>query len=38
MSEEITVNCPTCGKIVVWNEQSPHRPFLFQTLPAYRFR
>lgn len=27
MSEEITVNCPTCGKIVVWNEQSPHRPF-----------
>lgn len=27
MSEEITVNCPTCGKIVVWNEQSRHRPF-----------
>lgn len=23
----INVNCPTCGKSIVWGEQSPHRPF-----------
>lgn len=23
----IEVNCPTCGKIVIWGEQSPYRPF-----------
>jgi endogenous inhibitor of DNA gyrase (YacG/DUF329 family) len=23
MSEETIVNCPTCGKTVVWGEQSP---------------
>jgi uncharacterized protein len=23
----LTVNCPTCNKKVVWNEQSPERPF-----------
>jgi endogenous inhibitor of DNA gyrase (YacG/DUF329 family) len=23
MSEETIVNCPTCGKNVVWGEQSP---------------
>ncbi|HAW0721274.1 TPA: DNA gyrase inhibitor YacG, partial [Escherichia coli] len=23
MSETITVNCPTCGKTVVWGEISP---------------
>ena len=27
MSETITVNCPTCGKTVVWGEISPFRPF-----------
>ena len=27
MSEETLVNCPTCGKNVVWGEQSPYRPF-----------
>ena len=27
MSEETIVNCPTCGKNVVWGEQSPYRPF-----------
>ena len=27
MSEETIVNCPTCGKNVVWSEQSPFRPF-----------
>ncbi|VED54063.1 FIG003276: zinc-binding protein [Raoultella terrigena] len=27
MSKETTVNCPTCGKNVVWNEHSPFRPF-----------
>ncbi|EOI6869544.1 DNA gyrase inhibitor YacG [Yersinia enterocolitica] len=26
-TEVIEVNCPTCGKIVVWGEQSPYRPF-----------
>ncbi len=27
MSEETIVNCPTCGKSVVWNAQSLYRPF-----------
>lgn len=28
MDPEITVvNCPTCGKTVVWGEKSPYRPF-----------
>jgi endogenous inhibitor of DNA gyrase (YacG/DUF329 family) len=27
MSEETIVNCPTCGKTVVWNAQSLYRPF-----------
>lgn len=27
MSEIIHVNCPNCGKSVVWNETSPFRPF-----------
>ncbi|RWR00521.1 DNA gyrase inhibitor [[Pantoea] beijingensis] len=28
MSDEVTiVNCPSCGKKVIWNEQSPYRPF-----------
>lgn len=27
MSEIIEVNCPTCKKIVIWNESSPFRPF-----------
>ena len=27
MSETITVNCPTCGKTVVWGEISPFRHF-----------
>ncbi|HDL6961566.1 TPA: DNA gyrase inhibitor YacG [Yersinia enterocolitica] len=26
-NEVIEVNCPTCGKIVIWGEQSPYRPF-----------
>jgi len=24
---ETRVNCPTCKKVVVWNEQSKYRPF-----------
>ncbi|HBO21542.1 MULTISPECIES: DNA gyrase inhibitor YacG [unclassified Providencia] len=27
MNEYIEVNCPTCQKTVVWNEDSPFRPF-----------
>ncbi len=27
-SEQIQVNCPTCGKVVIWGEQSPFRPFV----------
>lgn len=27
MSEPTKVNCPGCGKIVVWNETSSYRPF-----------
>ncbi|MBB3321668.1 DNA gyrase inhibitor YacG [Atlantibacter hermannii] len=27
MTETTTVNCPTCGKPVIWNETSPFRPF-----------
>ena len=23
----VRVNCPTCGKSVIWGEQSPYRPF-----------
>lgn len=33
MSETITVNCPTCGKTVVWGEISPFGHFA-QTLSA----
>ncbi len=34
MSEETIVNCPTCGKTVVWGEQSPFHPVLWQALPT----
>ncbi|EJJ1044204.1 DNA gyrase inhibitor YacG [Salmonella enterica subsp. enterica] len=27
MSDVTVVNCPTCGKPVVWGEISPFRPF-----------
>lgn len=27
MSEQLKVNCPTCGKEIVWGEKSPYRPF-----------
>jgi endogenous inhibitor of DNA gyrase (YacG/DUF329 family) len=27
MSDATRVNCPTCGKSVVWSETSPFRPF-----------
>lgn len=27
MPETTTVKCPTCGKPVVWAENSPFRPF-----------
>ncbi|MGV7960535.1 DNA gyrase inhibitor YacG [Photorhabdus tasmaniensis] len=27
MSELLTIECPTCGKSVVWGEVSPYRPF-----------
>ena len=27
MSDITTVNCPTCGTTVVWNEKSAFRPF-----------
>ncbi|ETT00981.1 DNA gyrase inhibitor YacG [Providencia sp. PROV188] len=27
MNEIIEVNCPTCQKVVTWNESSPFRPF-----------
>lgn len=26
-NEIITVNCPTCHKLVEWGEGSPYRPF-----------
>lgn len=26
-NEIITIACPTCGKPVIWGEQSPFRPF-----------
>lgn len=26
-SAEPSVNCPTCGKSVIWNTDSPCRPF-----------
>nr|WP_314262992.1 DNA gyrase inhibitor YacG [uncultured Moellerella sp.] len=27
MNEIIEVKCPTCGKRVIWNEESLYRPF-----------
>ncbi|MEL4015815.1 DNA gyrase inhibitor YacG [Dryocola clanedunensis] len=27
MSEQTVVNCPGCGRAVIWNETSPYRPF-----------
>ncbi|EAM7070233.1 DNA gyrase inhibitor YacG [Salmonella enterica] len=27
MSDVTVVNCPTCGKPVIWEEISPFRPF-----------
>ncbi len=27
MSDATIVNCPTCGKEVIWGEKSPFRPF-----------
>ena len=27
MTDVTTVNCPTCGNPVIWNEKSPFRPF-----------
>lgn len=27
MSDVTVVNCPTCGKAVVWGKTSPFRPF-----------
>ncbi|MEA1063598.1 DNA gyrase inhibitor YacG [Apirhabdus apintestini] len=27
MSEHTVVTCPTCGKPVIWGENSPCRPF-----------
>lgn len=27
MRNEIKVNCPTCKKTVIWNDESPSRPF-----------
>ncbi|ELY5853092.1 DNA gyrase inhibitor YacG [Cronobacter malonaticus] len=27
MSDATIVNCPTCGKEVIWGENSPFRPF-----------
>ncbi|WP_445494519.1 DNA gyrase inhibitor YacG [Photorhabdus sp. SF281] len=27
MSELLTIECPTCGKSVVWGEVNPYRPF-----------
>jgi endogenous inhibitor of DNA gyrase (YacG/DUF329 family) len=26
-SEVIKLNCPTCKKLVLWNEDYPYRPF-----------
>ncbi|SUB81696.1 DNA gyrase inhibitor YacG [Pragia fontium] len=26
-SSPLQVNCPTCNKLVIWNEESPYRPF-----------
>ncbi|EGT5712002.1 DNA gyrase inhibitor YacG [Cronobacter dublinensis subsp. dublinensis] len=27
MSDATIVNCPTCGKEIIWGKQSPYRPF-----------
>lgn len=27
MNDVTMVDCPTCGKQVIWNQQSPWRPF-----------
>ncbi|HGJ5882542.1 DNA gyrase inhibitor YacG [Arsenophonus sp.] len=27
MPDMLTVKCPTCHKIVIWQESSPYRPF-----------
>ncbi|WP_461515827.1 DNA gyrase inhibitor YacG [Porticoccus sp.] len=27
MTKTTLVNCPECGKPVIWGEESPHRPF-----------
>ena len=27
MTDTTTVNCPTCGKPVIWTAESPFRPF-----------
>lgn len=30
MTDKTIVNCPTCGKPVVWGEASPYRPFCYK--------
>lgn len=25
--ENLKLNCPTCKKVVLWNDNFPHRPF-----------
>lgn len=25
--QNLTVNCPTCGKSILWNSDAPYRPF-----------
>ncbi|STQ81889.1 DNA gyrase inhibitor YacG [Hafnia alvei] len=32
--ETMTVNCPICGKSVIWGRAKPISPFLLQALPA----
>ncbi|MGS2723647.1 DNA gyrase inhibitor YacG [Porticoccus sp. GXU_MW_L64] len=27
MSNTTELNCPTCQKLIQWNDQYPHRPF-----------
>ncbi|MFP3013750.1 MAG: DNA gyrase inhibitor YacG [Arsenophonus sp. NC-QC1-MAG3] len=27
MPDKLTVKCPTCHKIVIWQKSSPYRPF-----------
>lgn len=29
-SNELSVDCPNCKAVVIWNDKAPHRPFCSQ--------